>query len=177
MRWVIAFHMLVFTLAGAVAFHAVTPAPAVTNGKATILWVPTVDGTLTYELRWKHFGTGDQWVTVATGLDSRAGHYVHTWTPMENTTGDRTACWDIRAQFGTAPSTWLSDQGLAVCAPIPRMTVVVPNPPPPLAGLQVVSAKPNEVILSATTVDCTRLATSTRGSNALVIKRTIVCVK
>lgn len=50
-------------------------------------------------------------------------------------------------------------------------------PPPPAAGLTVVSASPQQIVMTAATKDCSRLVTSTKGSTATVLKRTVTCVK
>jgi hypothetical protein len=100
-------------------------------------------------------------------------------------------------------SQWDSDLGLQACTQIPL--AVAPPPvdtdgdgipdssdqcptqpgpapsgcptPPPPSGLSVVSATPQQIIITATVADCSRVLTSTKGSTPILQKRTITCVK
>ncbi len=154
-------------------FGLVASAQALTNESATVLWTPTTDAAIKYELRWKNFKTLGQWQTIAPALDSTLGRYDHVYA-FADSTGDRTACWDMRAVYNGVASPWLSDVGQEFCQPIPLAVVVVPPPP---AGLTVVTATPMTVVVVAKKTDCPKLATSTSGSTSLVLKRTVTCVK
>lgn len=158
----------------AILLGCVASAQALTNEQATILWPPTTEATIRYELRWRHFGGDGQWQSVASDVDSTLGKYVHTYPAFPDSTADRTVCWDVRAVFQGVPSPWLSEHALAVCHQMPQTVVF---PPPLLPGLQVVSATPLQVVVVAKPADCPRLSTSTRGTTALMLKRTVTCVK
>jgi len=164
------------TLVLVAALGIVASAQALTNESATILWAPTIDPEIKYELRWRNLKTSGAWTGIASGVDSSVGKYVHVWNKFPDTTGDRTACWDIRAVWQGVASPWLSDLGRQVCMPVPNGIVVVPNPPP-LPGLVVVSETPMQVVVSAKVLDCPRITTSTKGSTSVTLKRTITCVK
>jgi hypothetical protein len=164
------------------------PAWALTNGSVTLEWTKTADATIRYELQWKHFHNAWTWVSVAIDLDSTTGRYVQTFTSLPDSTGDRGACWDARAVRGSQASPWLSESNGQVCTQIP-LTVAAPIPapipmptpepvPPPLpSGLTISSATPDEIVIVASAADCPRILTSTKGSTALTLKRTVRCVQ
>lgn len=146
-----------------------------TDGSAVITWTPTADPTILYELRWKHFKSGGLWVPVASGLNSTSGRYIQQWTPLGNTTGDRTGCWDLRATKDGLSSVWMSEltPPTSVCVQIPLTPVAPPVP----SGLQVAKATVDEVIITASAKDCTRVTTSTKGTTGTTLKRTVTCVR
>ena len=158
-----------------------TPAWALTNEEATVLWDKTADATIRYEIRWKHFANNWQWQSVATNLDSTLGTYHQVFAPpFVDSTGDRGACWDMRATSATGTSPWNSEAGNQVCAQIPLATVTTPPPivipPPPNTGLVIQSASPSQIIMTWSVRDCSKVTTSTKGSTATVQKRTMTCV-
>jgi len=180
-----------------------TSAWALTNQDATVLWDKTTDSASRYEIRWKHFANNWQWVPVATDLDSTSGTYQHNFAAFADSTGDRGACWDSRAIKNGLASQWTSELHTQACVQIPLAAApppldtdadgipdasdqcpAQPGPapsgcpaPPPPSGLSVVSATPQQIIITATVADCSRVVTSTKGSTPTLQKRTITCVK
>lgn len=175
-KWRLAFFVSVALVINGWVFWAAVQTVALTNTGATITWTPTTDATIRYELRWKGAVTNGLWVIIATNIDSTAGKYAQVYPAVPDTLTDRTACWDARAVKGTLASPWLSESGKQVCLTIPVAVVPIPPPPPP-SGLQVTSATPLQVVIVASSHDCTRLVTSTKGSTSTVFKRTVVCQK
>jgi hypothetical protein len=162
---------------------SVQPVLALTNGTGTVTWTPTTDATIRYELRWSHFTNGYAWLPLASNLDSTTGTYAMTFPPFADSTGDRGLCVDARAVRGTQASPWASANGAHTCTQVP-LTAVVPVPPPvvppPLpvpGGLQITKQTPGEVVIAASTVDCPRILTSTKGSTTTTLQRTVRCVQ
>jgi hypothetical protein len=174
--------MKTFLLTMTIVGLLVGSASALTNGTGTVMWTPTTDSTIRYELRWSHFASGGAWIALANNLDSTTGAYPMTFSPFANTTGDRWMCVDARAVRGTAVSRWTSETGAQACVQVPLTAVivppVVPPPPPPVpAGLQISKQTPLEIIITASVADCPRILTSTKGSTATTLQRTVRCVQ
>jgi hypothetical protein len=158
---------------------------ALTNGTATVAWTPTTDATIRYELRWSHFANGYTWTPLASDLNSTTGTYAITFPPFPNSTGDRGVCVDARAVRGTQASPWTSASGAHACTQVPLTTVVplpipppvLPPPLPPPVGLQITKQTPVDIIITASVADCPRILTSTKGSTATTLQRTVRCVQ
>lgn len=166
---------------------AIGPASALTNNSATIKWDKTSDARIRTEIRWKNWTVMD-WQSVVTDLDSTLGIYQQTFAPLPDSTGDRFACWDVRHYIMVGgikyASDWISMKNQQPCTQMPlggtttTETPPAPTPvPAPQTGLVITSATPLEIVITASSVDCPRITTSTKGSTALQPKRTVTCVK
>ncbi len=60
---------------------------------------------------------------------------------------------------------------------LPVSVRTLPVPVLPMPGLSIVQQSPTEVVITAPTTACPRIATSTKGSTATMLKRTVRCLQ
>lgn len=162
---------------------------AITNGTADIAWDNNLPPGATVTLQYQSFANGtwqafaSQSAPVLNAADGKM-HSAVTFPafPADNAT-DHWLCVRADDTVNGQTSPWTSDTGQTVCTQVPVPAIVVtppPPPPPPPAptGLQIGSATPNQVIITASAKDCPHgISTSSKGSTTAVQKRTITCVK
>lgn len=150
-------------------------AQAMTASEAFLEWTPTADATIRYELRWKHFANDWAWQPIASNLDSTTGAYTHRFPVLPETSGDRGACWDVRAVRGGLVSPWLSDSGQQSCLQVPitaPIPVPVPLPTPVPVPPATISMSGDTITIQCDKTRFTRMKTVGTGT-----KRTITCLR
>ena len=148
-----------------------TKAWAITNGSADVSWNNTLPAGSTVDVQYQSFADPTwkpfTYPTPTVGSDGRMHAFV-TWPafPADNMT-DHWLCIRARSILNAQVSVWATGN----CAQVPVPVYV----PPPPTGLQITSATPDQIVITASTKDCKKVITSTAGSTSTMAKRTIQC--
>lgn len=130
------------------------------------------------------------WAPVSDGaggtalVDIRLGNQTDHWGLMVTqacpsspcTITGLTASTPYRVQAVAYRSTGTTNTFGALSTPVDISTLTETVPAPP-AGLKIISSSAQEIIVVAKVSDCSRVLTSTKGSTATQLKRTMTCVR